>query len=210
MWCWYAKHAPSQSGTQAIKGSPSTGEGHTNGLGAHYVPPSLPVELISNRNGDYLGGHANDRIAALCREKTRVTMLVDAHEAMYAGGQDHNHEWFGGRLCTSLNACWRTSRSWTACRIWNLNGDCLERHAKKGIVAPHWGSVTLAPSIAMLLFDVQVVHAEEQGHNHLWLRGRLCTSLTACRCTSYCGHNYRGKAQDTLLWLTIHAVARSL
>lgn len=35
---------------------------------------------------------------------------------------------------------------------------------------------TLAPSIAMLLFDVQVVHAEEQGHNHLWLRGRLCTS----------------------------------
>ena len=99
---------------------------------------------------------------------------------MHAGGQDHNHEWFGGRLCTSLNAYWRTSWSWTACRIWNLNGDCLERHTKKGIVALHWGSVTLAPSIAMLLFDVQVVHAEEQGHNHLWLRGRLCTSLTSC------------------------------
>ena len=24
-----------------------------NGLGADYVPPSLPVELISNRNSDY-------------------------------------------------------------------------------------------------------------------------------------------------------------
>lgn len=175
---------------------------------------------IANQNGDYLGGHANGRITALYRQKTRVTTLVDA-QVVHAGGQDHNHQWFRGRLCTSLNVCWCTS--WTRAYFqWlpimflpnslsnlKLERRCLERLTKNGILALHWGSVTLAPSIAML-FDVQVVHAEEQGHNHLLLRGRLCTSLTACRCTSYYGHNYRGKVQDTLLWLVIHAVARSL
>ena len=51
----------------------------------------LTVCRIANRNGDYLGAHANDRITALCREKTRVTTLVDA-QVVHAGGQDHNHQ----------------------------------------------------------------------------------------------------------------------
>ena len=47
--------------------------------------PSLPVELIPNRNGDYTRTTTSPR----CVEKTRVATLVDV-QIVHAGGQDQN------------------------------------------------------------------------------------------------------------------------
>ena len=123
------------------------------------------------------------------------------HEMKISGGRSYSWKWTDHRVnWRRTTPCLRDPKAATKERE-------RKTHSLNSLSASHVGLLALSrrkfskktsgPRVAANQFAddlkivVQVVHTDGQGHSHRRFRGRLCSSLTACRTTKvvfvHCG-----------------------
>ena len=113
------------------------------------------------------------------------------HEMKISGGRSYSRKWTNDRVnWRRTTPCLRDHKAATKERVrktLSLNSLSASHVGLLALSRRKFSKKTSGPKVAANQFAddlkivIQVVHTDAQGHSHRRFRGRLCSSLTACR-----------------------------